>query len=153
MANFGLSTAKRRRLQAAASAAGIFKILAVDHRRVLIKLMGQNGSGDVSSQRVTDMKLDILRTVGPFATAVILDPQYSARQAVACSAVPNGVGLLTAIDLEWFEENRPVSASGGWDVREARKIGATGVKLFLAYHPGAGVLTATQENLVRNAVM
>ena len=152
MARFKLSPEKHRRLRAAASPAGIFKILAVDHRRVLIKLMDRGGRGDVASQRVTDFKLDVVRAVGPLATAVILDPEYGARQAVACSAVPKGVGLLASVDLEAFTPGAADLRSAVWDVRAAREIGASGVKLYLSYHPDAGAFTVGQEDLVRNVI-
>lgn len=152
MTDVGPTLDKRSRMCAAASPAGIFKILAVDHRRVLLKLMDPEGDGNVPSHRVTEFKLDVVRAVAPLATAVILDPQYSVKQAVACSAVPQNVALLSAVQREAFGPNLAVFESDIWNVRSARQIGASGIKLYLAYHPDAGSLTTDAENLVSDVI-
>src|SRR3990172_11365488 len=95
-----LTPGKVRRLKTAASPAGVFRILAIDHRGVLLRLMDREGRGHVSAHRVTQLKLDILRQIGTLATAVILDPQYSITQAIAGGALPGNIGLLTPLESE-----------------------------------------------------
>ncbi len=149
-----LTHGKFRRLQTAASPAGIFRILAIDHRGVLLRMMDRQGRGHVAPERVTQLKLDVVRRIGPLATAVILDPQYGALQAVACGALAGGVGLITALDGERRPESvsAPDGQSPAWSVKQAQQIGACGVKLYLSYHPDGGERTLAQEALVREVV-
>ena len=142
---------KLRRLQAVSSAAGVFRILAADHRGVLLKMMDQRGDGSVSADRVSGLKLDIVRQVSPYATAVILDAQYGVRQAVGASAIPSGVGLLTTLgsDLRAGSVPLPDAKWESWSVEQAHDVGASGVKLYLSYHPDAGDRAKEQEEVVR----
>jgi tagatose 1,6-diphosphate aldolase len=145
---------KIRRLQTAASAEGVFLILAIDHRGVLLKMMDREGHGQVPAERVTKLKLDVVRRIGPLATAVILDPEYSALQAIACGALSGNVGLLIPLDSN-HGPTGSAAANGqrpAWTVKQARTIGASGVKLYLSYHPEAGDRTLAQEELVREIV-
>jgi tagatose 1,6-diphosphate aldolase len=61
------------------------------------------------------------------------------------------VGLLIALEnmLPAPGSPNPGSKWPAWSVRQARQIGASGVKLFLSYHPDAGAAAAAQEDLVR----
>ena len=47
MGNRGLTSGKIRRLQTAASPAGVFRILAIDHCGVLLRMMDPGGGGNV----------------------------------------------------------------------------------------------------------
>ena len=149
-----LTPGKIRRLQTAASPAGVFRILAIDHRGVLLKMMDRSGRGDVPAERVTQLKLDIVRRVGPLATAVILDPQYSILPAIARGVMPGHVGLIASLESPPSTSNSNPSdrKSPECGVRQARQIGASGVKLYLAYHPDAGDRAIAQEDLVRSVI-
>jgi tagatose 1,6-diphosphate aldolase len=155
MNNPRLTPGKIRRLQTAASPAGVFRILAVDHRGVLLKMMDRDGRGDVPAERVTELKLDIVRRIGPLATAVILDPEYSLLPAIALGAVPGNVGLIASLESPPTPSSPNASdrKSPECGVRQARQIGASGVKLYLAYHPDAGDRALVQEDLVRNVIV
>jgi tagatose 1,6-diphosphate aldolase len=152
MKNRRLTPGKVRRLQTAASSAGVFRILAIDHRGVLLRMMDRDGR--VPAERVTQLKLDVVRTIGSLATAVILDPQYSLLQAIRCGALSGNVGLLTPLESELGVGNSHAqdSKTPAWSVAQAREIGASGVKLYLSYHPDAGDRTLAQEELVRDVV-
>ena len=149
-----LALGKFRRLQTAASPAGVFRILAIDHCGVLLRMMDPDGGGQVSAVRVTRLKLDVVRRIGSLATAVILDPKYSALQAIASGALPGNVGLLIPLDNELFAGSSPAPNRDlpAWTVRKAREVGAGGIKLFLSYHPDAGDRTTAQEDLVRGVI-
>jgi tagatose-1,6-bisphosphate aldolase len=83
-----------------------------------------------------------------------LDPQYSLFQAIACGALAGNVGLLTPLDCDLRTEgsHAPQSKPQAWSATQAHKIGASGIKLYLAYHPEAGERTRAQEALVRDLV-
>ena len=154
MNNQRLTLGKVRRLQTAASPGGVFRILAIDHRGVLVKMMDRKGRGHVPAERVTQLKLDVVRRIGSLATAVILDPQYSVLQAIACGAQGGNVGLITSLDGDRRPADFPASDDRlpAWSVKHAQRIGASGVKLYLSYHPDGGDRTLAQEELVRDVV-
>jgi tagatose 1,6-diphosphate aldolase len=154
MENRRLTPGKIRRLQTAASPAGVFRILAIDHCGVLLRMMGRGDAGLVPAKDVIELKLDVVRQIGSLATAVILDPQYSILQAIASGALPGNVGLLIPLENERLlgDSPDPDPAVVAWSVRQARQIGASGIKLFLFYHPDAGNRTLAQENLVRKVI-
>ncbi len=154
MDNRRLTPGKIRRLQTASSPAGVFRILAIDHCGVLLRMMDPSGCGQVSAERVTQLKLDVVRQIGSLATAVILDPRYSALQAIASGALPGNVGLVVALENEVLAGSSPAPDRKlpAWSVRQARQVGASGIKLYLAYHPDAGDRTLAQEDLVRSVV-
>ena len=132
----------------------MFRILAIDHRGVLLKMMDRDGRGQVSAEHVTQLKLDVVGRVGPLATAVILDPQYSALQAIACGALCGNVGFLIPLDSDHHPgmTAAPEGQRPGWSVKQAQTIGASGVKLYLSYHPDGGDRTLAQEEFVREVV-
>jgi tagatose 1,6-diphosphate aldolase len=154
MANRRLTPGKVRRLQTAASPAGVFQILAIDHCGVLLKMMGRGDGSQVPADDVTRLKLDVVRHVGPLATAVLLDPEFSAFQAIQSGALPGNVGLLIQLENERLlgSSPDPDPLLVAWSVRQARQVGASGIKLYLPYHPDAGDRTAAQENLVRSII-
>jgi tagatose-1,6-bisphosphate aldolase len=111
--------------------------------------MDQDGTGGVPADRITRLKLDVVRALGPLATAVLLDPQYSIPHAIDGVAIPAGIGLLASLPNA-LPAARPPAQVGyeTFTVADAREIGACGVKLYLPYHPDGGERTAQQERLV-----
>lgn len=134
-----------RRLRTASSPTGVFQVLALDHRRVLLKMMGPDGH--VSAEHVTQLKLDIAERIGSSATAIILDQQFALIQVITSRAVPAGVGFLVSINSEHGNDTSVLAM----EVRRAQQLGASGVKLYLNYdHTGSK--RVAQETLVRQVV-
>jgi tagatose-1,6-bisphosphate aldolase len=85
----------------------------------------------------------------------MLDPVYSAAQAIASGALPGHVGLLTALEEQGYLGSpycRQTTLLNGWSPVKAKRLGASGIKLLLFYHPDAGEATARQEELVEAVV-
>jgi tagatose 1,6-diphosphate aldolase len=154
MKNRRLAAGKVRRLQTTADDRGVFRVLAIDHRAVLVKMMDPGGGGNVPPERVTRLKLDVVRRVGPLASAVILDQEFSALQAIAGDALPGNVGLIISLAIERLPAGAAAAQrhDAAWSVADARQIGASAVKLYLAYHPDALERRSEQEDLVRRIV-
>lgn len=143
-----LSIGKVRALQQCATANGVFTILAADHRDAMRAMINATRPQDVSSQTLTDIKLDIVRSLSDLPSAVLLDPLYSAAQAIAKGALDGHAGLLVALEDQGYlgePYNRATASLSGWSVEKARRLGATGVKVLLFYHPDAGVAAKKQE--------
>jgi tagatose 1,6-diphosphate aldolase len=147
-----LTIGKARALQQCATANGIFTILAADHRDGMRTMIDAAHPQDVSSQTLTDIKLDILRLLSDLPSAVLLDPLYSAAQAIADGALPGHAGLLVALEEQGYlgdPYNRETALLSEWGVEKARRLGATGVKVLLFYHPDAGATAEKQESFTQ----
>jgi len=148
MISLTLSIGKARALQQCSTANGAFTILAADHRDAMRTMIDSTRPQEVSSQTLTDIKLDIVRSLSDMSSAVLLDPLYSAGQAIADGALLGHAGLLVALEDQGYlgdPYNRETTSLSGWSVEKARRLGATGVKVLLFYHPDAGAAAQKQE--------
>ena len=146
-----LSLGKLRALQTASTELGVFAILAVDHRDAMRGMLNREQPKTVPAQQLTDIKLSIVRIIGPLATAVLLDPVYSIGQAIAQSALPSKTAFLSAIEEQGYlgdPYGRKTTMLEGWNIEKAKILGASGVKVLLFYHPQAGETAERQEQLV-----
>jgi tagatose-1,6-bisphosphate aldolase len=147
-----LSLGKVRALQQCATASGVFTILAADHRDAMRTMIDAEHPQDVSSQTLTNTKLDIVRLLSNLPSAVLLDPLFSAAQAIADGALPGNTGLLVALEDQGYlgdPYNRETASLSDWGVEKARRLGATGVKVLLFYHPDAGATAEKQESFTQ----
>jgi tagatose-1,6-bisphosphate aldolase len=143
-----LSIGKTRALQQCATANGLFTILAADHRDAMRTMINARHPQDVSPQALTDIKLDIVRSLSDLSSAVLLDPLYSAAQAIASGGLAGRAGLLVALEDQGYlgdPYNRETTSLKDWGVEKARRLGATGVKVLLFYHPDSGAAAEKQE--------
>lgn len=150
-----LSPGKVRALSTLSSAAGTFKILAADHRDSMRVLIDPDNPDDVPAQMLTDIKMALLRSVAPYATAVMLDPVYSAAQAVATRSLPGSVGFLCALEAQGYAGEptaRETELLNNWSVEQAKRLGASAIKLLIYYHPDAGAAAEAQEATVRGVI-
>jgi tagatose-1,6-bisphosphate aldolase len=146
-----LSLGKVRALQTASSERGVFTILAVDHRDAMRVMLNHRQPETVPASQLTEIKLSIVKVVGAFATAILLDPVYSMGQAIAQHALPPKTAFLSAVEEQGYlgdPHGRQTSMLKGWSIEKAKMLGASGVKVLLFYHPRAGKATEIQEQLV-----
>jgi tagatose 1,6-diphosphate aldolase len=129
-----ISIGKLRGLQQISSKRGTFTALALDHRQNLRKANPLFEDDNELSR----FKLDVTSALGKRATAVLLDPEVSAAQAVAERAIPGGVGLVVALESTGYTGDvtaRHAQIIPGWSVEKAKHMGASAVKLLVYYHP------------------
>ncbi len=151
-----VSPGKFRRIQTLADARGGFKILAVDHRDSMRAMIDAADPEGVTASTLTDIKLAVLRGVGTLASGVLLDPLYSAAQAISSSALPGAIGFLSAIEEQGYlgdPHARQTTLLNGWGVEKTARLGASGIKMLIFYHPDAGTATARQDQLVEAVVL
>jgi len=152
MTRLTLSLGKMRALQQGATADGVFTILAADHRDAMRTMIDAADPQGVSSQTLTGIKLDIVRSLSGLPSAVLLDPLYSAAQAIAAGVLSGCAGLLVALEEQGYlgdPYNRETTSLSDWSVEKARRLGATGVKVLLFYHPDAGATAEKQESFTQ----
>jgi tagatose-1,6-bisphosphate aldolase len=150
-----LSIGKARALQQCATASGVFTILAADHRDAMRTMLDAADPQRVSSQTLTDIKLDIVRSLSDLPSAVLLDPLYGAAQAIAAGVLAGRAGLLVALEDQGYlgnPYNRETISLSDWGVEKARRLGATGVKILLFYHPAAGTAAERQEKYTQAVI-
>jgi tagatose-1,6-bisphosphate aldolase len=126
---------------------GTFRVLAVDHRDSLRSYLAPGDPDGVPAATLTSIKVDLVRAISPFATGVMLEPEYSIPQVIDAGALAPGVGFLAALEAQGYLADpsaAPTEILAGWSVEQAAAVGAAAAKLLLPYHPDAP-LAATQE--------
>jgi tagatose-1,6-bisphosphate aldolase len=129
-----LTIGKLRGLQQISSQRGTFTCLALDHRQNLRKA----NPAFVDDAELSRFKLDVTSALASKATAVLLDPEISAAQAIAQRAIPNNVGLVVAVESTGYAGGataRQAQIIPGWSVEKAKRMGASAIKLLVYYHP------------------
>jgi tagatose 1,6-diphosphate aldolase len=129
-----ISIGKLRGLQQISSQRGTFTALALDHRQNLRKA----NPAFVNDEELSRFKLDVTSTLVSKATAVLLDPEVSAAQAIAQHAIPKKVGLVVAVESTGYTGDataRQAQIIPGWSVEKAKRMGASAIKLLVYYHP------------------
>ncbi len=135
-----LSIGKLRGLQQCASERGTFTALALDHRQNLRRALNPDSPASVPDEALTRFKLEVTTALASEATAVLLDPEYSAAQAIAAGYIPKDAGLVVALESTGYTGDRTARHAQilpGWSVEKAKHMGASAVKLLVYYHPKA----------------
>lgn len=146
-----MSIGKLRGLQQLANPKGVLTICALDHRESLKRAMNKENPSAVSYQDMVDFKLDLCQAVAPLASAVLLDPVYGAGQAIAAGVLPAHIGLLVSMEKTGYSgspTNRITHLLPGWNVKKAKRLGASAVKLLVYYRPDLRDTAARQLALI-----
>jgi len=128
---------KKWGLRRLADTQGRFKIVAVDQRPPIEKLI----AGKKGLCTFTDMLLVkrlLAETLSAHATAILVDPNFA--YAGAIDVVPAHKGLLVTLEDHRFDETRNGRNSfaiRNWSVQKIRRIGGDAVKVLAWYRPDA----------------
>src|SRR5512139_1720371 len=139
-----ITIGKLRGLQQISSKRGTITALALDHRQNLRKA----NPSFVNDEGLSRFKLDVVSSIAKRATAVLLDPEVSAAQAIAERSIPGGVGLVVALESTGYTGDttaRHAQIIPGWSVEKARRLGASAVKLLVYYHPDSPTACEIEE--------
>jgi len=146
---------KIRGLSATSSTAGIFTILAFDHRQSFVKMIPAGKEGLASYEKVVEVKSSVVRALAPHASGILLDPLYAAAQTIANGSLPGSTGLLVSVEKTGYvgdANSRVTELLPGWNVEKIKRMGASAAKLLIYYHPSAGELTEKQEALTNQVI-
>jgi tagatose 1,6-diphosphate aldolase len=146
-----ISIGKLRGLQQLADRKGMMTMSAIDHRGALKRDLNEKSPDAVSYQDMVDFKLDLCQSVAPFASAILLDPEYGAGQAIAAGLFPASTGLLVSMEKTGYggdSNARITELLPGWSVEKAKKKGASAVKLLVCFRPELKGLASKQLDLV-----
>ncbi len=139
-----LTLSKYRSFQQTSSPRGTFTFLALDHRQNL-----RRANPRFQDQaELSCFKLEVTRELAPCATAVLLDPEVSAAQAIAAGALPGDRGLVVALEATGYTGEASARRSQilpGWSVEKAKRMGAQMAKLLVYYHPDSPTAAEVED--------
>jgi tagatose 1,6-diphosphate aldolase len=133
-----LSIGKLRGIQECTSPQGSFTCLALDHRQNLRKALNPQNPAITTDQELSQYKLDVVAELADRATAVLLDPEVSAAQAIGRGVLPGKVPFIVAVESTGYGGSptaRQSQVLPGWSLEKAKRMGAGMVKLLVYYHP------------------
>ena len=139
-----ISIGKLRGLQQIASSRGTFTALALDHRQNLRKA----NPAFENVEELSQFKIDITSILSDQATAVLLDPEVSAGQAITQKAIPKQIGLIVALESTGYTGDasaRKAQIIPGWSVEKAKRMGASAIKLLVYYHPDSPAASEIED--------
>jgi tagatose 1,6-diphosphate aldolase len=146
-----ISIGKLRGLQQLADSKGMMTMCAIDHRGALKRALNEKNPAAVSYQDIVDFKLDLCQAVAPFASAILLDPEYGAGQTITAGLLPASKGLLVSMEKTGYSGDstaRITELLPGWSVRKAKRMGASAVKLLIYFRPDLKDVASKQLDLV-----
>lgn len=134
-----LTIGKIRGLQQISTPDGIFIMCAMDHRGSLKAMIEKEQLDDeVDYQELVEHKLELCSILAPYASAVLLDPNYGAAQCISAGVLPGGRGLLVSIEATGYESDprgRITTLLDGWSVEKIKRMGGSAVKMLVYYRP------------------
>lgn len=125
-------------LSVLARPSGAFAMLAIDQRESMRAMFAEKQTTPVTDQQLADFKIAALRTLTPHASAVLIDPQFAWKRAVAERAVAAGCGLISAADHFTASGDEIVGESRideTVDAAQVAKEGGAALKLLVIYRP------------------
>ncbi|MGX7149553.1 tagatose-bisphosphate aldolase [Enterococcus ureasiticus] len=111
---------------------GIIEALAIDQRGALKKMIKALGK-EPTEQHIIDFKTMVSKELTPFASAILLDPEYG---IVAAEARDQEAGLLLAYEKTGYDATTPGRLPDlleDWSALRLREKGADAVKFLLYY--------------------
>jgi tagatose 1,6-diphosphate aldolase len=146
------SIGKYRHLSHCSTEAGHFVILAIDHRANLLEKLNETAGRSLGDEEFTAFKQLVLKTLCPFASAVLTDPEFGIKAGVASRVIRGQMGLLSPIEITNYElhpSKREMEFIPNWSVAQIKAVAGDGVKLLLPYHPKAANVRQKYEVVQR----
>ena len=146
-----------RHLSRCAEEAGVFTILAIDHRANLAEDMATARGRPVSRQDLLTFKRAAIQGLAGWYSAVLADPDYGFPALENMPADMPGkpereFGLLAPLEITDYSAHpsrRETKFIENWGVEEIVRCGGNGVKLLLFFHPEARRARAQTEMVDR----
>ena len=137
MAKVKITKGKYKGINACADKRGVIAALAVDHRGNLLQEIARSRgeSGTASAADMLAFKTAVTKTLTPYASAILLDPEYGLGAIADHSP---GSGVLLAYEKSGYDFNtkgRLPDLLPEWSVRRLIAVGAQAIKILLYYNP------------------
>lgn len=150
-----MNIGKLRGLQEISTPEGFITVLALDQRGSLFKALGMSESDPALYQAVREFKKATTSELMPACSAVLLDPEFAAAEAVSEGWISGQKGLIVTL-----EETGYVDSPDGrlnpfipdWSLGKAKRMGASAAKLLAYYDPRIKKLADYQERFISDIV-
>jgi tagatose 1,6-diphosphate aldolase len=133
-----ITPGKQRGLKAVSNSRGVIAAAAMDQRGSLMSAIAKEKGIDkkqVGAEALAEFKEIVTRVLTPYASAILLDPEYGLR---AAEARASNAGLLLAYENTGYDNTRPgrlPDLLDVWSVRRLVAAGADCIKILLYYTP------------------
>ncbi len=133
-----ITAGKQKGMQAVANSRGVIAAAAMDQRGSLKSAIAKDKGIEksaVTPQMMAEFKEAVTRILTPYASAILLDPEYGLK---AAKARAKNAGLLLAYENSGYDNTRPgrlPDLLDHWSVRRLVAAGADCVKILLYYTP------------------
>ncbi|MFH0961773.1 MAG: tagatose 1,6-diphosphate aldolase [archaeon] len=130
---------------------GFFRVLAIDHRDSIKKLINPAVPGEVPQEKIVSAKQKIISILRPEANAFILDPETILFQSIY-QGLPSDRGIMASLERTGYLESktgRTTRLIPDWSVKKIKRCGADGVKLFIFYNPDYRASARRAESLIK----
>lgn len=145
-----LTPGKMRGIDSLATDEGVIAVLAIDHRDSLRAVL-PGDPASVTAQDITDFKLELIEGVGPQASGVMLEPEFSLPHAIETGALKGSQGFMAALEAQGYMQDPwagPTQMLDGWSAVHAKAMGASAAKLLLPYDPDRSDHAEAQRQVV-----
>jgi tagatose 1,6-diphosphate aldolase len=129
---------KQKGLQAVSDSRGVIAAAAMDQRGSLKSAIAKDKGVDknaVTSQMLEEFKTTVTKVLTPYASAILLDPEYGLP---AAKARAKNAGLLLAYENSGYDNTKPgrlPDLLDIWSVHRLVDAGADCIKILLYYTP------------------
>lgn len=147
-----LTPGKVRGLQQISTPGGVLAICAMDHRGSMAEMLNKVRAGSGTYSAIVERKLELCSILAPYASGVLLDPEYGAAQCIAAGALPGDRGLLVSIETSGYSgtsDARLTTLLENWGVDRIKKLGASAVKILVYYRPELRETSAKQLDVIK----
>jgi tagatose 1,6-diphosphate aldolase len=133
-----ITPGKQKGLQAVSNSRGVIAAAAMDQRGSLKSAIAKDkgvDKKDVTLQMLEEFKTAVARVLTPYASAILLDPEYGLP---AARVRAKNAGLLLAYENSGYDNTRPgrlPDLLDVWSVRRLVAAGADCIKILLYYTP------------------
>ena len=133
-----ITPGKQKGLKAVSNAQGVIAAAAMDQRGSLKSAIAKEKGVDqkeVTSHMLEEFKTAVASVLTPYASAILLDPEYGLPAAMARA---KNAGLLLAYENSGYDNTKPgrlPDLLDIWSVERLVKAGADCIKILLYYTP------------------
>jgi tagatose 1,6-diphosphate aldolase len=150
-----MNIGKLRGLQEISTPEGFITVLALDQRGSLFKALGMSEGDPALYQAVREFKKATTCELMPACSAVLLDPEFAAAEAVSEGWISGQKGLIVTLEETGYVDSpdgRLNPFIPNWSLGKAKRMGASAAKLLAYYDPRNKKLADHQERFISDIV-